>query len=518
MGEFDKFRYNTKEASEFDKFRYDDQADQVDQNIPTEAPDVSKVESFLRGMAQGGTMDFADEITGGAEALYDVATTDKEMGDFVDVYKQRRDESRLEYDKAREANPWTSTAGALTGGMGAMAIPGVGAAGAGLKGAVGMGMGYGLGASEADLTEGEIGEAAKDIGIGGATGGIAHGALKFAGNRVRAAFHRKKARDFIAKSSKQALKASKIKASALDKARTQAGITSKELGDTLADRGIIKFTANPEKMLTRTKEEMQKVGMQMDDLAVRAESSGQEGVRAYDILEGLEAAKIDLISGKSMGKINSKAVTNFFDGLGDEYAAFGDDVISLPRMRELRTNLSEQINNFSKEVGSQGGLNKARRVFTDIMKKKYDEVGLGKNFSRLDKEYSKLKVLEKTFLKGKDTQDVGGGTLFGNIMAGTGGTIVGGAMFGSGGSAVGLGAGILAYSALRKHAGQLMSAGNKTAANSFLRLSRVVDKLPKQQQKAIQKALKKGVSSVLAVDYMLQQSSPKYQKMMRDKK
>ena len=38
----------------------------------------SMLESGVRGLAQGASFGFADEITGGLEALYDVATTDKE--------------------------------------------------------------------------------------------------------------------------------------------------------------------------------------------------------------------------------------------------------------------------------------------------------------------------------------------------------------------------------------------------------------------------------------------------------
>lgn len=79
-----------------------------------------KIESFLRGTAQGATFDFADEITGAVEA----ALTDK-------TYEQARDESRAAYKEASNENPLSYFGGNVAGGL---AIPGFGAAKAGVVG------------------------------------------------------------------------------------------------------------------------------------------------------------------------------------------------------------------------------------------------------------------------------------------------------------------------------------------------------------------------------------------------
>lgn len=140
-------------------------------------------ESAARGAAQGLSLGFADEITGALES----ATSDK-------TYVQARDESRANYDTARQANPMTSVAGEIGGGIAGAFLPGMGLAkGAGLakETLLGAKLGgvAGLGYSQADLTEGEFGQLAKDAAIGtafgGATGLVGGGASRVVGGAAR---------------------------------------------------------------------------------------------------------------------------------------------------------------------------------------------------------------------------------------------------------------------------------------------------------------------------------------------
>lgn len=140
----------------------------------TEVPGVSKTESGARGLAQGASMGYADELTGGAEALWEMAKGDPRT--FGELYRQFRDESRANYKSAEEANPGTYMAGQVGGAVGTSLIPGVGLAkGAGLLANAGklaaVGAAEGLGASEADLTQGDIAGAAIDTAKGAAIGG-----------------------------------------------------------------------------------------------------------------------------------------------------------------------------------------------------------------------------------------------------------------------------------------------------------------------------------------------------------
>lgn len=129
--------------------------------------DVGYGESFVRGAAQGASLGFADEITGLLESI----GTEK-------TYAQARDESRENYATAAAANPKMTIAGELGGGLAGAFVPGMGLAkGAGLAkealyGAK-LGAAAGLGHSTADLTKGEVGQAATDTLHGAEFGGAA---------------------------------------------------------------------------------------------------------------------------------------------------------------------------------------------------------------------------------------------------------------------------------------------------------------------------------------------------------
>lgn len=141
-------------------------------------PKPSWAEALGRGALQGATLGFGDELAGLVESI----VTDK-------TYEQARDESRAKNKAAQEAHPWLYGGGELAGGAATALIPGVGAAG-GLGKAIATGAAAGLGSSEADLTKGEVGQAVADTAIGGALGGLAHGAGKAIGGLVGGAEER----------------------------------------------------------------------------------------------------------------------------------------------------------------------------------------------------------------------------------------------------------------------------------------------------------------------------------------
>lgn len=158
-----------------------------------EAEDPSITESLLRGAAQGTTFGLSDEITGAGEALGKAVFGDDKLKDLLNNYRKYRDESREAYKVAEEANPVAYNVGdigagigtgLLTGGAGAVANLGRVGAKAGVKELAKLGAkqgaAFGLGQSEADLTEGELTEAGKDTLIGGAAGGVLGAGLPLA--------------------------------------------------------------------------------------------------------------------------------------------------------------------------------------------------------------------------------------------------------------------------------------------------------------------------------------------------
>lgn len=137
-----------------------------------------KVESFVRGAAQGASLGFSDEIGGALESVFTSKT-----------YRQARDEARSANKEAQEQNPWTYGAGGVAGGVASAFVPGLNVvkaggavlgaksllAGAGAAAKVGAKLGAlgGIGGSEAELGEGELGKLAGDAALGAGLGGLA---------------------------------------------------------------------------------------------------------------------------------------------------------------------------------------------------------------------------------------------------------------------------------------------------------------------------------------------------------
>lgn len=156
---------------ETDQGTFEVETDEASTSAPS--PEPTKLESGVRGAAQGASLGYADELTGLLESL----VTDK-------TYKQARDESRANYKTAEEANPKTYLAGEVAAGVGAgIAVPGS----VGIRGLAALGAAQGLGNSEADLLEGDVKGAVRDTAIGGTIGAGVGVAAKGAEKLLKAA-------------------------------------------------------------------------------------------------------------------------------------------------------------------------------------------------------------------------------------------------------------------------------------------------------------------------------------------
>lgn len=163
---------------------------------PAKSPQIPEQPSTGRAVAegavQGGTYDFGDELQGfigailrrnpGAKALgYSPEAMGEEnifsptgYGDsFMEDYRKERDAARRDRDAAKSAHPTAygvSEVGSAILAPGPKTAKGSGISGFAKTGAK-VGAAFGLGSSDADLTKGEVGEAALDTTAGGATGG-----------------------------------------------------------------------------------------------------------------------------------------------------------------------------------------------------------------------------------------------------------------------------------------------------------------------------------------------------------
>jgi hypothetical protein len=153
-------------------------------------------EAALTGLGEGATLGFGDELAGLVGATIDRPVSylmdrlqgvpsdmagEPEDSTFGQRYKQTRDFARRQQEKAKEDQAGAYYGGMIGGGLATgVATGAIGPAGitgrAALEGAA-----VGLGGSEADLTEGEYGQAVVDTALGGAAGAIMPQAGKIAG-------------------------------------------------------------------------------------------------------------------------------------------------------------------------------------------------------------------------------------------------------------------------------------------------------------------------------------------------
>lgn len=152
----------------------------------TVAPEISELESGGRGLLQGLTFGFADELSGVGEALWNMSKGDPAT--FKELYKKYRDESRTNFSDSQKANPLSYGAGELGGGIATMLVPGLGAAKGvqalsklAVRGAA-EGAAYGLGASEAE----DVGGMVADTALGGTIGAAMPYAIGGVGKGARA--------------------------------------------------------------------------------------------------------------------------------------------------------------------------------------------------------------------------------------------------------------------------------------------------------------------------------------------
>jgi hypothetical protein len=167
-------------------------------------PEPGAGESAGRGVLQGASLGFGDEVAAGVDTLVSKIPGVRAVANAIQgenhggalpldnpdlTYQQRRDAYRAKNAEAQQANPVAYGAGEVGGALATSFVPGVAPArGAGLAAMAGkaalVGGANALGSSEADLTKGEFGQAAIDTGTGAAISGVTAGALGAAGKAL----------------------------------------------------------------------------------------------------------------------------------------------------------------------------------------------------------------------------------------------------------------------------------------------------------------------------------------------
>jgi hypothetical protein len=233
-----------------------------DRAEPVEKEKTGQLTAAIRGGVQGISGGFADELAGGIGGAIDYVQGE---GDLKSLYEKNRDEQRAKNEQSKK--DWPKTYGATQ--IGASVVPTVLTAGTSIPAMAASGAAQGLGYSEADLTKGEIGQAAKDTAIGGVIGGGAGAVVQGVSRMTPTVVNYLSG---LARRNAAGLAVNGTGATGLQASRMAPGT-----GEFLLDNGITRFGSTAEGVANRAGEAMRQSG---DEIGRVLETLDNNGVTA----------------------------------------------------------------------------------------------------------------------------------------------------------------------------------------------------------------------------------------------
>lgn len=327
--------------------------DWVDDN-----PKTSKLESAARGLGQGVSLGFWDELAGLGEAVGQEAGVkglgSSDWGDlgftkptfldgqssFGDVYDKGRDKWRAEDKTAKADNPGTYGASEVAGSIGSAFIPGLnvaeGASLANIAGKAALSGGIsGAGYSEADNIKDLARDAAVSAGIGGATGAAVGYAAPKIGEAADYVVNRIKggADEGAERLAARALGAERgtIKKLGYDKV--------KAAGRQALDEGVLSPLANTDDLIARNAA-LKKSGGEMMGQAYQAiDDAGASTFNPLDV-----ASKVDEQLGGFYRSPINRGETQQLENTLESIMLRGDKNIPLSEAQSLKEELAKVAN------------------------------------------------------------------------------------------------------------------------------------------------------------------------------
>lgn len=312
------------DSSRSKKFISDDEMASIDHEVssPHSQGLLDKVKNTALGLGQGSTMGFGDEAAGVVGAAIDSILSD-ESKPFVDRYREARDYARGLNSKAQSENPVLYGAGEIAGGI-ASSAP-FGASAGTVKGATALGGAYGLGGSDADLTRGDVGQAAMDTAKGAAIGGGTAAAMKYFPKIAK----------ILGGKLKEGSEETALKALGGNKAAFQDQIKrGTNLGRNALDEGIIGPFSGTEKMLERSQLLKQRGGNVMDEAFRQADEVGK-AFNPWDV-----ATDFYKSNGEFYKSPINRDLTNQLENTIETMRMRGNQPISLREAQGLKDELS----------------------------------------------------------------------------------------------------------------------------------------------------------------------------------
>lgn len=450
-------------------------------------PSVSGLESGVRGAAQGLSFGFADEGAGALEAAKDWLMNDPQS--FMDNYRKHRDESRASYRDAEAANPATFMSGQVAGALAPALLTAGGSTAATIGNLAAQGAAQGLGASEADLTQGDVGGAARDAAIGGAIGGAAGVAGK-ALSKIPV----KKAFDAVSGRLNDAAKNLAVKATGAT--GRQAENFAPGAGRELLDRGIVRFGQTPEDVAIRAAKASEEAGQAIESSLKSLEARGVTG-SVDNVIQELEQKVQDLskVPGneKIIRQLQSEIDTLYERGVSD---------LPISTAEEAKRAFQGQTNYASPEAEKKASAQVASAFKDEVERSalKADPSLAGK-FTEAKKTYGLLQPIKEAAERRafQLNQSPFGG--FGDFAAGAAGSV---------GGPGGISASV---------AGRRLLAPRLASSGAVMTdyLSKIVSQSPQMLgkfAKPLQQAAARGGNSLAATHFVLQQTNPEYREMM----
>lgn len=460
----------------------------------------SKLESGLRGLAQGASLGFADELTGALESGAG------SLGLVPDkTYEQARDESRANYLKAQQANPLTYGAGQIGGGLATLAIPGLNVAkGASLARTAGtaalQGGLAGLGASEADDVKQMAKDATIGAGLGGALGAAGYGLAK--GVEAALPALQRGAQDTAESLAARSLGAERgtIKSLGADKV--------KQAGRYALDEGIVSPLASTDDLIARNEAALARSGEAGRNVREAIDASGN-----YNFNPEEAATRFNEKAGDFWRSPLNKGETNQLQNTLQAIQMRGESPISLKEAQVLKEELGK-VANWKNNVSVTDKERMARDAYgvvanmideaVDKGAQQLDSPELLQTLREANRTYSSGKTAEK-LLQNKYAREQG------NKIFGLTDTIAAGSGFAGGGP--------LAAGAIYAGKKGLEKYGASTAAVGFDKLSDMLKVAPQAFGKygqVLQNAAARGGTSLGATHFVLQNTDPEYRKMLQD--
>lgn len=488
----------------------------------------STLNSLGAGAAQGATLGFLDEMLGFFQAMapsqkvnqlgMETKEADK-VGTLKEQYQKARDTTRAELESAQQANPTAFGVGELAGGVASSFLPGMGVG----KGIAGMakigattGALAGLGGSNADLTEGEVEQAALDMGLGAVLGGTFGAGMGAVGKGIGYVAPKaiEKTSGFLKESAEDlASKAMGFERGSIKKLAPKDAVKMKKdyqkIGRTILDEEVFSPLSNTADNVASVKKLQDKAAKNLDSIYTVLDEANVNKPKSMEIALKVEENLNEMYGMSSYADDGAKkAYQKILDDLTD-----ASEELSWKELQKIRhkigNGIGKNINNPDvKSVYQQayGILSQEIESGTEETAEKIGVASLKDALKTSNLQYKTAKQLEEP-LANKFAKEQGN-----KLLGLTDWGIISGSLATTpltGGMSIPMAvAGTVGKKAAEKYGNQVISLSTDKIADILAKSPQTFGKFAP----SLQQAAKRGTQALIAAHFVMQQRDPEYRK------